>query len=99
MIAFELWHNGQRIAVAGGQDLHTLVSIMRWVDGESDIDVCGLNDIECHVFADVPLHVGDELLIRIKDVGDVDLTAPIRRTMIEEIPSGAVSSAESEKGH
>ena len=81
MVAIEFYHNGRRLTTAGGEDVALLLAILRWRRDhtgveESDIEICGQRDDIHLVWKDVPLKWGDEILLRLVEVGEVDLDEP-----------------------
>lgn len=84
MMAFEIWHNGRKVCTAGVGEVGLLLAIARWCRGEdgsveeADLEVCGqmFATNEHAVWANVPLRRGDEVLIRLVEVGDDDVAAP-----------------------
>lgn len=80
MIAFEVHLNGTKLTTAGGEDVELLLAIIRWcrdAEGEeADIDICGQRGNVHLIWKDVKLKRGDEILLRIVDVGDVDVDPP-----------------------
>ncbi len=78
MTAIECYHNGRKLTTAGGEDVDLLLAILRWRQGdgepeEADIEICGQRGDDHLVWKDVPLKRGDEILLRLVDVGDPDL--------------------------
>jgi hypothetical protein len=81
MTAIECYHNGRKLTTAGGEDVDLLLAILRWRQGDSgqdqaDIEICGQRGDDHLVWKDVPLKQGDEILLRLVDVGDPDMDRP-----------------------
>ena len=81
LTAIECYLNGRKLTTAGGEDVELLLAILRWRQGdgepdEADIEICGQRGDDHLVWKDLPLQRGDEILLRLVDVGDPDLDQP-----------------------
>ena len=86
MIALECHLNGTKIATAGGNDVGLLLAILTWcldedeANGErADIEICGQRDHHHLVWKNVRLQRGDEVVLRLVDVGAIDVDQPAER--------------------
>ena len=74
------------IATAGGNDVGLLLAILTWcldedeAKGErADIEICGQRDHYHLVWKNVRLQRGDEVVLRLVDVGAIDVDQPAER--------------------
>ena len=80
MIAFEVQLNGEVITTAGGEDVDFLMSIIRWCrtdnGEETDIEICGQRGESHLIWKDAKLKLGDEIILRLVEVGINDVNRP-----------------------
>ena len=93
MVAFEVYLNGRKLTTAGAEDVGLLLAILRWrrdATGveEADIEVCGQRDDDIHlIWKDVPLQRGDEIRLRLVEVGETDVDEP-KAFLLRSLTSG-----------
>jgi len=80
MIAVELYHNGVKRTTAGAEGVDLIMAILRWrrdEDGEeAEIDIWGQRGLVEFVWKELPLKRGDEIILRLVEVGDADVSPP-----------------------